>query len=288
MYKRQDYGEGTLYGELPGILLVSDTKVAIAVASDPTGGLLKLYLGSTEYTLTRDADSQNVTLGNIDGASRVDVYSIGGGGLPGGNWEEIKIEGPVGTFIPDEAKIVRKKGLYHGQDNFWHSYLFSAPEGNINLPFTVPCEQTLPATPINKSLTFVAGDQLEIPYETQNPFDNVLRIEMQTQTGQPRPNQYTVVMQRAVSGNSIPVKLKVEGSTYDLIPVRGNTDHSFHTPTIPSANRVSPTVLERGMDIQYADGSWAMGGSGFTVPYVMQWHVLIRPCLLYTSPSPRD
>ena len=273
-----DYGEGTLYGSLPHILLVSDTKVAIAASNDPATGLTKIFLGDTEHALTRDAGNQGVTLGNIEGATLVDVYDITGG-LPAGNWEKIKIEGPTGTFIPSEASTVRDVGLYYGQDNFLHRYLFDAPLGNINFPFTIAVTQTLPASPVNKSLTFTDRQDSDHPYVVQMPFgadENVARIEMYTETGNPRPNQYTVVMDDPVSGKNIPIKLKVEADIYDLVPVRGATDHSFHTPTIPVRNRVSGTVLERGMDVQYADGSWAEGGGGITLPYTIEDQVLRR------------
>ena len=273
--KAIDYGEGTIYGSLPHILLVSDSKVAIAAANDPSTGLIKLYLGSTEYALTRDPGLQNVNLGNIDGATLVDVYSITGG-LPAGNWEQIKLEGPTGTFIPPAASLTHPAGLYHGHNDFWYSYLFDAPPGNVNLPFKVPVEQSLPATPVNKDLTFTAPAQPEIPYVSQNPFDDVLRVEMQTGAGQPRENEYTVVMEQPVSGNDVPTTLQVGTERYALTPVSGASDHSFHTGEIPVAERVSATALMRGMDIQYADGAWAEGGAGATIPYVLELHELQR------------
>ena len=256
------------------------------MSADPSTGLTKIFLGSTEYVLTRDAGSQNVTLGNIPdpNATRVNVYSITGG-LPAGNWESIKIEGPTGTFIPPTAGQLRGVGLYIGLSNFWHGSLYNAPAGNLNLPFVVPVEQTLPAEPVNKSLTFTAPTQPEIPYLTQNPFTDVLRIEMQTGAGQPRENQYTVRMEQAVTGNNVPVRLKVGTALYDLAPVAESTNHSFTTSVIPPADRVSATDLMQDMDIQYAGGHWAEGGAGKKLPYTLQLHELQRALALPHSGS---
>ena len=270
-----NYGEGTLYGPLPGMLLVSDTKVAIAVTADPSTGLTKLYLGSTEYALTRDTGLQNVPLGNVDGATRVNVYTIASA-LPAGNWEQIKVEGPTGTFIPPLAGQVRPVGLYIGKDNFWHGWLFNAPAGNLAFSFSVPVEQSLPATPVNKTLTFTAPVDADHPYSVQNPFDDVDRIEMYVGLGQPELNRYRVRMSGPVTGNDVPTRLKVGTALYALTPIPDSTDHSFQTPVIPPANRPSATQLVIGMDLQFAGGHWAEGGAGITLPYTLALHQLQR------------
>ena len=182
-----------------------------------------------------------------------------------------KLEGPAGTFSPG-LNTIRKIGYYKNDGDHWLLTGLDAPAGNLDRPYKFPVRQSLPSTPLNKTVTFTAPDEVEIPYKVDDPFDGVLRIEMQIQDLQPRPNRYVVVMADAVSGNDIPETLRVGSNTYALTPVPGATNHSFQTPVIPAQDRVSATVLERGMDLKFADDVWSNGPDGVEEDRTLEQH----------------
>ena len=97
-YRKSDAGFtfGEINPDLPSdFILISDKRVY--VADDTQTNLGKIFLGTTEYTLTR-VDQTNTKLFSTPGPSGpnnplVDYYTIGGTGLPAsGDWDDLRFE----------------------------------------------------------------------------------------------------------------------------------------------------------------------------------------------------
>ena len=114
-YRKSDAGFtfGEINPDLPSdFILISDKRVY--VANDTQTNLGKIFLGTTEYTLTR-VDQTNTKLFSTPGPSGpnnplVDYYTIGGTGLPAsGDWDDLRFEtASVTTSLArDSSKDIR-------------------------------------------------------------------------------------------------------------------------------------------------------------------------------------
>ena len=113
-YRKSDAGFtfGEINPDLPSdFILISDKR--IYVADDTQTNLAKIFLGTTEYTLTR-VDQTNTKLFSSPGPAGpnnplVDYYTIGGTGLPAsGDWDDLRFEtvGVTQGIVRDSAKDI--------------------------------------------------------------------------------------------------------------------------------------------------------------------------------------
>ena len=122
-YRKSDAGFtfGEINPDLPSdFILISDKRVY--VADDTQTNLAKIFLGTTEYTLTR-VDQTNTKLFSSPGPAGpnnplVDYYTIGGTGLPAsGDWDDLRFETVGGAVYADpitrdSSKDISAVGLY--------------------------------------------------------------------------------------------------------------------------------------------------------------------------------
>ena len=135
-YRKSDAGFtfGEINPDLPSdFILISDKR--IYVADNTQTNLGKIFLGTTEYTLTR-VDQTNTKLFSSPGPSGpnnplVDYYTIGGTGLPAsGDWDDLRFETtiiPTNNITRDSTKDI---SLGNPEDN-WTGAVF----GNNTLWF---------------------------------------------------------------------------------------------------------------------------------------------------------
>ena len=125
MYKRQGYGAGRLIhddSEILNVQLISDTRVY--VTRNTLTNLSKINVNGVDYALTRVPQGAGTRIGDNTQLTRdVEWYTIAGG-LPAGEWENIRFEtSTAGTFVPAEVTVT--KGIYERKNNLWQPVLLA-------------------------------------------------------------------------------------------------------------------------------------------------------------------
>ena len=115
--------------EIDDVALISDTRVYVKRGT--LTNLAKIYLGSNSYALTRVPQTAGTKLiYNVDGSPDVDYYTITGG-LPAGDWNEVRFETTTaGTFIP--LTVVVKEGPYIFGGTNWQKVPKRRTDAEIN------------------------------------------------------------------------------------------------------------------------------------------------------------
>ena len=113
------YGAGRLIhddSEIANVQLISDTRVY--VTRNTLTNLARIQVGGVNYALTRVPQGAGTRIGDNTQLTRdVEWYTIAGG-LPAGEWENIRFETTTaGIFIPVEVAVT--KGIYERKNNLW-------------------------------------------------------------------------------------------------------------------------------------------------------------------------
>ena len=129
-YRKSDAGFtfGEINPDLPSdFILISDKRVY--VADDTQTNLGKIFLGTTEYSLTR-VNQTNTKLFSSPGPAGpsnplVDYYTIGGTGLPAsGDWDDLRFETlGVSSFSRNTNKDISRSGpiLFYNNNTIWYN-----------------------------------------------------------------------------------------------------------------------------------------------------------------------
>ena len=81
-------------------------------------------MGGVNYALTRVPKGAGTRIGDNTQLTRDVEWCTIAGGLPAGEWEDIRFETTTaGTFIPVEVTV--KKGIYERKNNLWQPVLLA-------------------------------------------------------------------------------------------------------------------------------------------------------------------
>ena len=267
-YAKADAGFtfGEIHPPLPDdFVLISDQRVY--VKRNTQTNLAKLYLGSTEYTLTRTAQAAGSKLNSNPAYANtlpdVDYYTIGGSGLPDGDWDDLRFEtSTVGTFIPASPTVT--KGLYEFKNNDWSRAGFYAPPLDPSKPFKIAVEEDRPGTRADKNLPFVASGNT---FTNTNPFPGVLRLTYNNGSSDTGTYRRWTVFVPIEGGQPVktPSRLKI-GTIYYSFSYYQTSSGSiavYRTPVVGTAQRIAAARTVNAMNVQWDDGEYA-GQTGET------------------------
>ena len=260
-YRKADAGFtfGEINPDLPSdFVLISDKRVY--VKDNTQTNLSKLYLGTTEYTLTR-VNQTTTKLFSTPGPSGpnnplVDYYTIGGTGLPAsGDWDDLRFETTTAnTFVPATTTI--PKGLYENRNSDWVRGGFDAPEVQSDKDFKIAVEEQRPGTRADKNLPFTASGST---FTTTTPFPGILRITYNNlSTDTDTYQRYTVfVPLEGFQDSKAPHLLKIGSVNYSLAYFETDAGQGvYRTPVVKSTERITSASTRNAMNVQALDNSW--------------------------------
>ena len=262
-YGKDEYGGelGYISPSLPSdFLLISDTRVYVKRGTQTN--LSKIIVAGTEYTLTRVPQSAGWKI--IQGPAGVNTpdaeyYTITGG-LPAGDWDQLRFKTSANAFIP--ATITIPKGFYQYNNSDWQLSEFDAPEAQRSRDLKFMVEELIAGAPQSKASLFQASGS---NFTMANPFPNVLDITYNnTSSVTALYQRYTVKVPTAnFEDSKTPVKLTIGSASYALsyYETGGSAETAYgeyRTLKIPVAgDRALSNSFAKMVNIQYRDGSWA-------------------------------
>lgn len=118
--------------------MISESELALLTGpATPT----KLHVGDKHYRLVPDGNKGRPLLGGGKDPTKVDVYTIGNGGLPEeGAWNDLWIEGTARA----PAEYYVKQGEYVDTGSAWSPAGFEAPLGNAEHDFDLLIRERIP------------------------------------------------------------------------------------------------------------------------------------------------
>ena len=217
--------------------MISDTRVY--VVRNTLINLSKILLGSAEYALTRVPQSAGFKVAPIDGLPDVDYYTITGG-LPAGDWDDVRFETATGTFIPASVDVTQ--GLYSLRNDDWQRAGFYAPAVNPNKDFKFMVEEVTQGAKTDKNLALASSGS---NFTIVNPFPDILRITFNADSAETDLlNRYSVyVPLREGDDTKHPIKLEVGSQQWPLSYYETDAQQAIYR-TIPlvSADRAKHTL----------------------------------------------
>ena len=161
-YAKRDAGfeYGDINPELDSnFVLISNRRVY--VVRNTLTNLTHISRSGVELALTRvpQAAGTKIISNPAFAASQpdVDYYTIGGAGLPAGDWDFIRFKTSANTYIPASVMIV--KGYYWFDGTDWQPGRYNAARADITKDFKIQVEETNRRRIINKAdFTSLSGD----------------------------------------------------------------------------------------------------------------------------------
>lgn len=258
----RDGNVGTLIGDFPELILISENRVAVVHGSIET--VTRLHAAGFSYDLTLTTNGSDVKLTGKDGEVHVDIYSYAPT-LTKGTWNDIQIERRDGSKTP--VNITIEKGEYIDTGTLWLPTGFNAPQGNPVHNFKVRVEEVIPGEAQTKAISFVnvqdsQDTAIQGYYIADNPFANVESIHFEGRSQQTNLNRYIISIRSQLAvGDDIPIVLRVGTTDYPLRPIVGTVNTSmFMTVTqVASNDRISTALRALNFDLKYANQLWANG-----------------------------
>ena len=240
--------------EIKDLLLLSNSR--IYVSRNKLTNISKVFVNGTSYSVTRVPQNAGFTVTSLAGSPDADYYTIGGGGLPAGDWDEVRFETTTaGTFIPAEVEVA--KGLYTFQNSDWQPAGFYAPEVNPDNSMLFQVEETTPGVKQDKNLSLArSGSNFTIV----DPFPGVLRLTFNADSSEADLlNRYSVNVPLRGGDDSLhPIKLEIGTTQFPLsYYATGAGQAIYRTSVLATADRVTAAGTITSVNVQLANLSWA-------------------------------
>ena len=238
-------------------VLITDTRVYVKRATQTN--LTHVLLGTARYALTRRPQSPGYKILSSPeyAASQpdVDYYDITGG-LPSGDWDNLRFLKSDGTYIPADAKD--PVGPYYDDGTDIQRDEYTADPANLNNDLKFLVEERQPGGKTGKTLNFTASGS---NFTVQNPFPNILRLTYNnTSSDSDLYRRYSMDVPLANYDDSrAPKKLEINGRLYPAQYLETHTNYATYitSATTASNQRISSAGNVNNCNIQYRNNEWA-------------------------------
>ena len=259
-YSKPDAGfqVGSIRPSLPDdFVLISDER--FYVKRNTQTDLTHLLLDTVRYAVVRrpQAAGHKILSSPEYAASQpdVDYYTITGG-LPSGDWDNLRFLRSNGTYVPADAKD--PVGPYYDDGTDVQRDEYTADAANLNNDLKFMVQERQPGGKTGKTLNFTASGS---NFTVTNPFPKILRITYNnTSSDSDLYRRYSLDVPLANYDDSrAPKKLEINGRLYPAQYLETHTNYATYitSATTASNQRISSAGNVNNCNVQYRNNEWA-------------------------------